>query len=131
MNKQIIKQEDMRAGDTIRVEWVHKGAALTHTATLHHDEELSERVKAAAFRLPLETTGANIYLVNRPMQPLPTEQGSVILVTETSSNIRLPFYAALNHDGLWLSIPNGQRLHSSRIADWKEAKLVTVEDDAE
>lgn len=122
---QVIKFEDIRKGDRIRVTFDDDDITLTGVAS-----ELSAvwwytpkgRLLAAS------ETVAVITLLDRPKPELPTELGSVIIATEVRGvKGRWELYRYI--DDVWLSARTIERRDShfpEHITEWELAKIVPV-----
>jgi len=125
----ITRPEDWRVGDTATIDcnghtatgeaWECEGALLVGSSTIRWSDG----------GMPAGLT----ITVTREVRDLPTEPGSVILVSEvrdSSVNQRFdkPCVATLDNDGLWCvtpTTPSGDRWFSDdEIIDWQPAKEV-------
>lgn len=132
MTERQIKPEDVRVGDRIRVEWMVDDVLRTYTGTVAKiDRSGGLRSKEGWF---IGTSHINkngkstITLLDRPKQPLPTEVGSVIHVSECRGT-KCNTLAVLYRDWHWYTpIPvSGYAFHNpSDITAWEPRNAVEV-----
>ena len=136
MTEQMIKYEDVRVGDRIRVEWMVYDVLETWTGTVAKvdadgDFESKEgRVIGISYFKESINDGEKITitLLDRPKKPLPTEVGSVIHVSECRG-IECDTLAMLDRDGHWCTpiTVAGFSLHNpSDITAWEPRNVVEV-----
>ena len=136
MTEQMIKYEDVRVGDRIRVEWMVDDVLETWTGTVAKvdadgDFESKEgRVIGISYIKENINDGEKITitLLDRPKPPLPTEVGSVIHVSECRG-IECDTLAMLDHDWHWYTpIPvSGYAFHGTvDITEWEPRDVVEV-----
>ena len=137
MTEQMIKYEDVRVGDRIRVEWMVDDVLETWTgtvATVDVDGDFNSkegRVIGISYIKENINDGEKITitLLDRPKKPLPTEVGSVIHVSECRGS-KCDTLAMLGHDGHWytpISVA-GYAFHiPSDITAWEPREVVEVQ----
>ena len=132
----MIKYEDIRVGDRIRVEWMRGDVLETETGTVVRvDKDGNPRTLSGLFIGPSFikeriNTGeqVTITLLDRPKKPLPTEVGSVIHVSECRS-FKCDTLAMLDRGGHWYTpiTVAGCSLHTpSDITAWEPRNVVEV-----
>ena len=137
MTEQMIKYEDVRVGDRIRVEWMVGDVLETWTGTVAKvdadgDFESKEgRVIGISYLKESINDGEKITitLLDRPTPPLPTEVGSVIHVSECRGR-KCDTLAMLDGDGDWYTPTSvsGYAFHSPRyINEWENRNVVEVQ----
>ena len=137
MTEQMIKYEDVRVGDRIRVEWMVDDVLETWTGTVAKvdadgDFESKEgRVIGISYFKESINDGEKITitLLDRPKQPLPTEVGSVIHVSERRG-IECDTLAMLGYDRWWYTpVPvTGYSFHATvDITAWEPCNLGEVQ----
>lgn len=120
---EVISPDKMRHGDVVDAYRIGE---------LHHE---GETISESCFFL--EHSDWEFRLVHRPEPELPTEPGSVVLVTEFMGEVlEVPIYAVSDAHGDWwarfgdITFPDGYELaNPDEITGWKPARIV-VEDGA-
>ena len=136
MTEQMIKYEDVRVGDRIRVEWMVYDVLETWTGTVAKVdadgdfESKKGRVIGISYIKENINDGEKITitLLDRPKKPLPTEVGSVVHVSECRG-IECDTLAVLDRDGYWYTpIPvSGYAFHNpNEITAWEPRNVVEV-----
>ena len=137
MTEQMIKYEDVRVGDRIRVEWMMRDVLETWTGTVagvDKDGDFTSKdgwVIGLSYIKEIINNGEQITitLLDRPKPPLPTEAGSVIHVSECRG-IECDTLAVLDRDGHWYT-PTAVAYYSfhspSDITAWEPRNVVEVE----
>ena len=133
MTEQMIKYEDIRVGDRIRVEWMVGDVLRTYTGTVVKiDVSGGLRTKEGCYigSSHINKNGkSTITLLDRPKPSLPNEVGSVIHVSECRG-FECNTLAMLDHYGRWRTpIPvAGYSFHcSSVITAWEPREVVEVQ----
>ena len=139
MPEQMVKYEDVRVGDCIRVEWMVDDILETLTGTVAKvdadgDFESKEgRVIGISYIKESISDGEKITitLLDRPKKPLPTEVGSVIHVSECRGSKCDTLAIHLGDDGYWYTpiTVAGFSLHNPRdITAWEPRNVVEVQE---
>ena len=137
MTEQMIKYEDVRVGDRIRVEWMVGDVLETWTgtvATVDVDGDFNSkegRVIGISYIKENINDGEKITItiLDRPTQPLPTETGSVIHISKCRGT-KCDTLAMLDSDWQWYTpIPvAGYEFHNpSDITAWEPRNVVEVQ----
>ena len=133
MTEQMIKYEDIRVGDRIRVEWMRGDVLETETGTVVKiDVSGGLRTKEGCYigSSHINKNGkSTITLLSRPKTPLPTEVGSVIHVSKCRGT-KCDTLAMLDSDWQWYTpIPvAGYEFHNpSDITAWEPREVVEVQ----
>lgn len=123
--EKVIKFEDIREGDRIRVTFDDDDITLTGVAS-----ELSAvwwYTPKGRFLAASETV-AVITLLDRPKPELPTEPGSIIIATEVRG-VKGRWELYLRSERNWIAVDgiDGYRYHDPKhITEWEPAKIVPV-----
>ena len=133
----MIKYEDIRVGDRIRVEWMRGDVLETETGTVVRvDKDGNPRTLSGLFIGPSFikeriNTGeqVTITLLDRPKPPLPNEVGSVIHVSECRGT-KCDTLAMLDSDWHWytpISVAGYAFHNPSDITAWEPRNVVEVQ----
>ena len=134
----MIKPEDVRVGDRIRVEWMVDDVLYSQTGTVAKiNGSGALQTKSEWFIGPLYIKARirkgeqiTITLLDRPKPPLPTEVGSVIHVSECRGEV-CDTLATLDDDGWWYTPTPVERnsFHNpSDITAWEPRNVVEVQE---
>ena len=137
MTEQMIKYEDVRVGDRIRVEWMVYDVLETWTGTVAKvdadgDFESKEgRVIGISYIKENINDGEKITitLLDRPKKPLPTEVGSVIHVSECRSSKCDTLAIYIDEGGYWytpITVAGYSYHYPSDITAWEPRNVVEV-----
>ena len=138
MTEQMIKPEDVRVGDRIRIEWMRGDLLTAETGTVAIIDTEGYRMSPSrwfigpSFIKERVNKGERITitLLSRPKPKLPTKVGSVIHVSEWRG-IKCDTLAILDCDMVWYTpIPqlDESQYHSPRdITVWEPRDVVEVE----
>ena len=134
MTEQMIKYEDIRVGDRIRVEWMVGDILRAETGTVAKiDRSGGLRSKEGRYigDSYINKNGkSTITLLDRPTPPLPTEAGSVIHVSECRG-LKCDTLAMLDDNGDWYTptAVSGYAFHSPRyITEWEPRNVMEVQE---
>ena len=142
MTEQMIKPEDVRIGDRIRIEYMVSDILRSETGTVAKiDKNGDFRSQEGWFIGPLYIKARihkgeqiTITLLDRPTQPLPTEVGSVIHVSECRGEVcdtLAMLCEEFCEDKWWRTARwvGGYRYHESRhITAWGPRNVVEVQE---
>ena len=138
MTEQMIKYEDVRVGDRIRVKWMMRDVLETWTGTVagvDKDGDFTSKdgwVIGLSYIKEIINNGEQITitLLDRPKPKLPNEVGSVIHVSKRRGT-KCDTLAILNRDRLWYTpVPvSGYACHDpSDITAWEPRNVVEVQE---
>ena len=138
ITEQIIKYDDIRVGDRIRVEWMMGGILYSQTGTvakinIDGDPEAQSGwiIGTACIKESIKNgEKITITLLDRPTPKLSTEVGSVIHVSECRG-AKCDTLAILGYDIWWYTpVPvAGRSFHDpSDITEWEPREFVEVQE---
>ena len=138
MTEQMIKPEDVRIGDRIRIEYMVSDILRSETGTVAKiDKNGDFRSQEGWFIGPLYIKARirkgeqiAITLLSRPTPPLPTEVGSVIHVSECRGR-KCDTLAILDGEGLWFTphaLICGDFHEPQHITEWEPRNVVEVQE---
>jgi hypothetical protein len=122
MSNPKISFQDIQQGDTIRVEWAFEDAQLTRVGTASQ-RRTGDWYTGMGAQLTQEFRDAVYYLLDRPVPPLPTEPGTIIISEQPVEQGPIPLI--LRKESWWYL--NGESFyHANSVQQrpWKLAKVV-------
>ena len=134
----MIKLEEVRVGDRIRVEWMERDILHAETATVANIGSYGGLISKEEWfigptYIQKRIRGGEkitITLLDRPKPKLPNKLGSVIHVTECMGE-KCDVLAMLNYDGRWYTPAklDGYTYHEpSDITAWEPRNVVEVQE---
>lgn len=127
-----ISFDEIRAGDTIRVEHAVQDLQISNTGTAtRRDPFTDDWLTASGLVLTYHKRHIQKYfLLDRPKPKLPTEKGSVIRIKTDVSTCEINKLAMLDSDGDWVIVANVgiEYFLPEHILDWNSVTIIDVEE---